>query len=212
MLLVRHGRTPTTGSVLPGRAAGLHLSDEGRAQAEAVAERIRALHEAQTRPDGGVGITAVYASPMERTRETAAPIAKALGLRTRTRKGLIECEFGDWTGRELKELATLPEWQTVQRHPSGFRFPRGESFGEMQSRMVDALNEIVAAHPGETVVAVSHADPIKAAVASALGTPLDLFQRIVIGQCSVSAILHSVHGPTVLTVNHTGDLVSLAPS
>jgi probable phosphomutase (TIGR03848 family) len=212
VLLVRHGRTPTTGSVLPGRAAGLHLSDEGQAQAQAVAERIRALHEARTSAKDGVGVTAVYASPMERTRETAAPIAKALGLRTKTRKGLIECEFGDWTGRELKDLAKLPEWKTVQRHPSGFRFPRGESFGEMQARMVDAVNEIVTTHPGEVVVAVSHADPIKAAVASALGTPLDLFQRIVIGQCAVSAILYGAQGPTVLSVNHTGDLVSLAPS
>jgi len=212
VLLVRHGRTPTTGSVLPGRAAGLHLSEEGQSQAAAVAERIRALHDSRTAAKGGVGVTTVYASPMERTRETAAPIAKALAVRTRTRKGLIECEFGEWTGRELKELAKLPEWKTVQRHPSGFRFPKGESFGEMQARMVDAVNQIVHDHPGETVVAVSHADPIKAAVASALGTPLDLFQRIVIGQCSVSAVLYGAHGPTVLAVNHTGDLVSLAPS
>lgn len=212
VLLVRHGRTPTTGAVLPGRAPGLHLSDDGRAQAEAVAERIRALHDARTAGSAGSGITAVYTSPMERTRETAAPIAKALGLRTRTRKGLIECDFGDWTGRELKELSKLPEWRTVQHHPSGFRFPKGESFSEMQARMVDAVNELVAAHPGEAIVAVSHADTIKAAVASALGTPLDLFQRIVIGQCAVSAVLHHAHGPTVLAVNHTGDLVSLVPS
>lgn len=216
VLLVRHGKTPTTGQVLPGRAKGLHLADEGRAQAEAVAQRILGLHQARTATQngkpGGVGVTAVYASPMERTQETAAPIAKALGVRTRSRKGLIECEFGDWTGRKLSELSKLPEWTTVQRHPSGFRFPRGESFGEMQTRMVDAVNVLVAEHPGETVVAVSHADPIKAAVASALGTPLDLFQRIVIGQCSVSAILYGAEGPTVLAVNHTGDLVSLVPS
>jgi probable phosphomutase (TIGR03848 family) len=212
LLLVRHGRTPTTGSVLPGRAAGLHLSDDGQAQAVAVAGRIQALHDARTAAKDGVGVTAVYASPMERTRETASPIAKALGLRTRTRKGLVECEFGEWTGRELSELAKLPEWKTVQQHPSGFRFPKGESFVEMQARMVDVVNDIVAEHPGEIVVAVSHADPIKAAVASALGTPLDLFQRIVIGQCSVSAVLYGAHGPTVLAVNHTGDLVSLAPS
>jgi len=212
VLLVRHGRTPTTGAVLPGRARGLHLSDEGRGQAEAVAQRILALHEARTAAKGGVGVTAVYASPLERTRETAAPISKALGLRTKVRKGLLECEFGDWTGRELKELSKLPEWRTVQQHPSGFRFPGGESFGEMQARIVDAVNGLVAEHPGEIVVAVSHADPIKAAVASALGTPLDLFQRIVIGQCSVSAVLHGPHGPTVLAVNHTGDLVSLVPS
>lgn len=212
VLMVRHGRTPTTGSVLPGRAGGLHLAEEGHAQAEAVAQRIKALHDSRTAAKDGVGVTAVYASPLERTQETAAPIAKALGLRTRTRLGLVECDFGQWTGKELADLYKLPEWKTVQGHPSGFRFPKGESFGEMQCRMVDSLNDLVAAHPGEIVVAVSHADTIKAAVASALGTPLDLFQRIVIGQCSVSAVLYSAHGPTVLAVNHTGDLVSLAPS
>ena len=212
VFLVRHGKTPTTGSVLPGRASGLHLADEGNAQAEAVARRIAEFHSARTDKKGGSGISAVYASPMERTRETAAPIAKALGLRVRQRPGLIECDFGEWTGRKLADLNKLPEWKTVQRHPAGFRFPKGESFSEMQTRMVDTLNALVGEHPGESIVAVSHADTIKAAVAQALGTPLDLFQRIVIGQCSVSAILYGSGGPTVLSVNHTGDLVSLAPS
>lgn len=215
VLLVRHGRTPTTGSILPGRAAGLHLADEGQEQAEAVARRLLELHEARTAggsESGSKGIVAVYASPMERTRETAAPIAKAVGVRVRQRKGLVECDFGEWTGRELKGLYKLPEWKTVQRHPSGFRFPDGESFSEMQTRMVDTINGLVSEHPGEAIVAVSHADTIKSAVAQALGTPLDLFQRIVIGQCSVSAILYGPEGPTVLAVNHTGDLVSLVPS
>lgn len=212
VLLVRHGKTPTTGSVLPGRASGLHLADEGVAQADAVAERIAELHRSRTAKEGAKGFVAVYASPMERTRETAAPIAKALGLRVRQRPGLIECDFGEWTGRKLADLGKLPEWKTVQRHPAGFRFPKGESFSEMQTRMVDTINALVADHPGESIVAVSHADTIKAAVAQALGTPLDLFQRIVVGQCSVSAILYGPMGPTVLAVNHTGDLVSLVPS
>ena len=212
MLLVRHGKTPTTGAVLPGRASGLHLAEEGLAQAEAVAERIAELHRARAANDSGKGFAAVYTSPMERTRETAAPIARAMGLRVRQRRGLLECDFGDWTGRELSELRKLPEWKSVQHHPAGFRFPKGESFSEMQTRMVDALNALVAEHPGEAIVAVSHADTIKSAVAQALGTPLDLFQRIVVGQCSVSAILYARSGPTVLSVNHTGDLVSLAPS
>lgn len=212
VLLVRHGKTPTTGAVLPGRAPGLHLAPEGIAQAEAVAARIAELNASRVAKDPTRGIAAIYASPMERTQETAAPIAKALKLRIRTRAGLVECEFGEWTGRKLSELSKLPEWTTVQRHPAGFRFPKGESFSEMQTRMVDTINELVGQHPGETIVAVSHADTIKAAVAQALGTPLDLFQRIVIGQCAVSAILYSTSGPTVLAVNHTGDLVSLVPS
>lgn len=206
VLLVRHGQTPTTGKVLPGRAPGLHLADKGIEQAKAVAERIAALHTPE-RP-----VAAVYASPMERTRETAAPIAAALGLRVRRAKELLECDFGEWTGAELKRLAKLPEWRTVQRHPSGFRFPGGESFLEMQARMASAIDAIRHEHPGGTVVAVSHADPIKAAVAQALGTHLDLFQRIVVSPCSVSAILYGVDGPIVLAVNSTGDLRALAPS
>ncbi len=206
VLLVRHGQTPTTGKVLPGRAAGLHLADKGTQQAEAVALRIAAL-QTDTRK-----VAAVYASPLERTRETAAPIAKALGLRVRRAKGLLECEFGDWTGAELKKLSKLPEWRTVQRNPSGFRFPGGESFTEMQTRIGTAIETIRAEHPGQTVVAVSHADPIKAAVAQAMGMHLDLFQRIVISPCSVSAILYTADGPIVLAVNSTGDLRTLVPS
>lgn len=176
------------------------------AQAKRAAVRIAGLSETSK-------IAAVYASPMERTRETASPIAKAVGLRVRTRKGLIEADFGRWTGRKLSELNKLPEWVTVQRYPSGFRFPGGESFSEMQTRMVDTVHELVAAHPGGTIVVTSHADTIKAAVAQALGTHLDQFQRIVIGQCSVSAVLYTKQGPVVLTVNSMGDdLSSLVPS
>ena len=203
LLLVRHGQTPTTGTTLPGRAKGLHLAETGRVQAGAVAARIAGLRN----------VTAVYASPLERTRETAAPIATALGLKVTTDRGLLECEFGDWTGAKLADLRKKPEWETVQRHPSGFRFPGGESFSEMQTRMTSALDRLAAEHRGETVVAVSHADPIKAAVAHALGTHLDLFQRIVISPCSVSAVLVSPGGPVVLAVNSTGDdLKALVPS
>ena len=202
VLFVRHGQTPTTGAVLPGRAKGLHLADAGKAQAEAVAERLKALKT----------IDAIYASPLERTRETAAPIAKARGLKVVADKGLLECDFGDWTGARLRSLYKKPEWRTVQRNPSGFRFPGGESFTEMQTRITGAIDTLRAQHPGQTVVAVSHADPIKAAVAHALGTHLDLFQRIVVSPCSVSAILYAPDGPIVLAVNSTGDLTALVPS
>jgi probable phosphomutase (TIGR03848 family) len=206
VLLVRHGTTPTTGAVLPGRAPGLHLADTGVAQAEHAAARIAALQTAKRK------IGALYVSPLERTRETARPIGRALGLRPKVDKGLLECDFGEWTGRELKALNKLPEWKAVQRNPSGFRFPEGESFTEMQARITGAIERIRRAHAGEVVVAVSHADPIKAAVAHALGTHLDLFQRIVVSPCSVSAILYTDESPIVLTVNSTGDLTSLAPS
>ena len=249
VLLVRHGTTPTTGQVLPGRARGLHLADSGRAQAEAVAARLAVwakppeakapdgkapdgkaadgkaadgkaadgkaadgkVHRAPAHP-APPSIAALYASPLERTRETAAPIAKALGIKVVIDRGLLECDFGTWTGRTLRELGKLPEWTTVQRYPSGFRFPDGESFMAMQARIVDSINAICSRHRGETVVAVSHADPIKAAVADAMGTHLDLFQRIVISPCSVTAISYGPVGPTVLAVNSTGSLADLRPS
>lgn len=198
VLLVRHGQTPTTGSTLPGRAKGLFLAENGIAQAETAAARIGALPK----------VSAVYASPLERTRQTAKPIGKATGQKVRIERGLLECDFGTWTGKKLDALRKLPEWQTVQKYPSGFRFPNGESFLEMQTRMVDTISNLVSQHAGQTIVCVSHADPIKAAVAHAMGTHLDLFQRIVISPCSISAILYTSTGPAVLAVNSTGDDLS----
>ena len=203
VLLVRHGKTGTTGTLLPGRTAGLHLDDTGIAQAARAAELIAELPN----------VAAVYTSPRERARETAAPIGKATGTRPKVDKGLLECDFGAWTGKELKALMKLPEWQLVQRAPSSFRFPGGESFTEMQVRIVSALDRLREAHPGEVIVCVSHADPIKAAVAHALGTHLDLFQRIIISTCAISALSWSASGPIALTVNTTGrSLKDLAPS
>jgi probable phosphoglycerate mutase len=157
-------------------------------------------------------VAAIYASPLERARETAEPIAKRLGLKVAVERGLIECDFGDWTSGELKSLRKLPEWRQVQSWPSGFRFPDGESFPEMQCRVNAAVARLRSRHPGATIVAVSHADPIKAAVADALGTHLDLFQRIAISPCSVTAIAYTETGPTVLGVNSTDGLEEVQPS
>jgi probable phosphomutase (TIGR03848 family) len=215
VLFVRHGKTPTTGQVLPGRAPGLHLADEGKAQAEAVAERLVAWTsppEGSAKKPAGPRIAAVYSSPMERTRETAAPISRRLNLKVAIERGLVECDFGEWTGAELKKLAKLPEWTTVQRYPSGFRFPGGESFAGMRARMADTIAALCQRHPGESIVAVSHADPIKVAVSDALGAHLDLFQRIVVSPCSVTAISYHRGGPVVLAVNSTGSLCELRPS
>jgi probable phosphomutase (TIGR03848 family) len=203
VLFVRHGRTPTTGSVLPGRAPGLHLADAGREQAQAAADRIAGLKQ----------VDAVYASPLERTRETAAPIGKAIGQRVKVDKGLLEADFGDWTGAELAKLRKLREWKAVQNHPSGFRFPGGESFAEMQARIVGAVRRLCARHEGGTIVLVSHADPIKAALNDALGAHLDQFQRIVVSPCSISVVAYAPEGTVVLAVNTVaGDLTSLVPS
>ena len=199
VLFVRHGTTPTTGKVLPGRARGLHLSERGSGEADAVAERIAALGS----------VRAIYTSPLERARETARPIGKRLGIPVTVERGLLECDFGEWTGAELASLAKLPEWQTVQRHPSGFRFPKGESFVELQARLAGTVERLAARHAGEVIVAVSHADPIKIAVGDALGVPLDLVQRTVISPCSVSVVAYGQSAPQVLAVNSTGVLANL---
>src|SRR5699024_6114083 len=157
MLLVRHGQTPTTGKVLPGRAPGLHLSDQGRDQAARVAQRLAALP-----------VTALYASPLERTFETASPTAERLDLPIVEEPGLLEGDFGDWTGAQLADLMKLPEWKTVQHQPDQFRFPNGESFAEMRDRMAATLAKLRDQHSGGTVVCFSHADPIRIAVSDAL--------------------------------------------
>ena len=203
LILVRHGQTPTTGQSLPGRAKGLNLSEAGLKQAEEVAERLASFP----------AIDAIYASPLERTRQTAAPLARQRKQKVIIEKGLIECDFGDWTGAKLTDLMKKPEWSTVQRAPSTFRFPNGESFTEMQVRISTALDNIRLRHPGGVVVCFSHADPIKAALAHAMGTHLDLFQRIVVSTCSVSALAYGGGAPVVLTVNSTGGSLSdLRPS
>jgi probable phosphomutase (TIGR03848 family) len=200
VLLVRHGVTPTTGRVLPGRRRGLHLSDEGRRQAEALAARLAVVPK----------IAAIYSSPLERARETVAPLAKARGLAVRAERGLLEGDVGAWVGLSLRRAARRPEWSIVQRHASGFRFPGGESFVEMQARMVSTVARLVERHRGRTIVVASHADPIKTLVAHALGTPLDLFQRIVIAPASITAVAYRTEGVSVLTMNAMdGDLASL---
>jgi len=206
VMLVRHGQTPTTGKVLPGRAPGLHLSELGQEQAVRVAERLAELP-----------VTALYASPMERTQQTAAPTAQRLGLPVNPEPGLIEGDFGDWTGASLAELMKLPEWHTVQHEPEKFRFPQGESFVEMRDRMAATLARLRDEHPGGIVVCFSHADPIRIAVSDALGSPLNKFQRISVDPCSVSAFAYNsdrtATDPRVLMVNSTLEsLKGLRPS
>lgn len=196
VLLVRHGTTPTTGKVLPGRARGLSLSEQGQKEAEAAAARIGRLER----------VAAVYASPLERAWETAQPIARSHRLKPREEPGLLEVDIGRWVGLRLDRARKLPEWRIVQRRPSGFRFPGGESFVELQARVVETIARIVERHRGETVIAVSHADPIRVIVAHALGIHLDLFQRVQIAPASITAIAYAPSGGVgVLTVNSLGD-------
>ena len=200
LVLARHAVTAQTGPMLTGRAPGVDLSDEGRRQADALAERL-ANHP----------VAVVYASPIERTTQTAQAVAARHGLPVEALPGVIEADYGEWTGGKIADLAKTDLWKTVQRAPSRARFPGGESLSEMQSRMVSALEAVVADHAGELIVVVSHADPIKAAIAHYTGVHLDLFQRIVVSPASVTAFAFTGHGVAMLKCNDTGTLDELAP-
>jgi probable phosphomutase (TIGR03848 family) len=195
LVLLRHATTAATGKRLGGRKPGVHLDAPGRAQAQAAARRLRSLP-----------VTAVYSSPLERTRETAAIVARSHGLRVRTERGMLEVDYGDWTDRSLAQLRRHPLWRTVQQTPSRVTFPGGESIRSAQQRSVEATERLAAAHGGETIVVVSHADVIKAVVAHHLGMGLDLFQRIVISPASSTTLLLSEGmTPALLCLNDTSD-------
>ena len=147
---------PNTGAVLPGRAANLHLSESGKEQAVTASLHIKDAQESFI----GKKVSAVYASPMERTRETAAPIAKAVGRRVRIAEGLIECDFGKWTGRKLKDLFKLKDWRTVQSQPSQFRFPGGESFLKCKLVLLQ-VSDLVSKLLNRNYFCVSHADLLR---------------------------------------------------
>lgn len=200
LVLARHAVTAHTGRLLGGRTRGVDLSEEGRIQARALGERLR------DQP-----LAAVYASPLERTLETAMAIAALHGLDVVELPGVIEVDYGGWTGAPLGELATTELWRTVQRRPSRARFPGGESIAEMQARMVGALDGVIDRHPGDLVVVVSHADPIKAAIAHFTGVHLDLFQRIVVSPASITAFAVSEQAVALLKCNDTGSLEELRP-
>jgi probable phosphoglycerate mutase len=186
--------------MLSGRTPGIDLSERGREQAAALGERL-----------AGLPIDVVYASPIERTTQTAGAVARHHGLDVQSLPGVVEADYGEWTGGTIADLAKTDLWKVVQRSPSRARFPGGESLAEMQARMVVALEEVVARHRGELVVVVSHADPIKAAIAHYTGVHLDLFQRIVVSPASVTVFELGEHGAAMLKCNDTGSLDELLP-
>jgi probable phosphoglycerate mutase len=200
LVLVRHAVTAQTGPKLSGRLPGIDLSDKGVEQAEATAARLAVIH-----------VDAIFASPIERTMQTARHIAEHHDLDVQELHGVIEADYGDWTGGEIKDLAKTDEWRVVQVAPSRARFPNGESLREMQARTVGALDDLVAAHPNETVVVVSHADPIKSAIAHFTGMHLDLFQRVHVSPASVTVFDFHTYGVMMVKCNDTGGLTDLVP-
>jgi len=200
LVLVRHAVTPHTGPLLSGRMPGIDLSEKGVGQAEATAQRL-----------AKIPVAAVYASPIERTTQTAQQIAAHHSLAVQALPGVIEADYGDWTGGKISDLAKTDEWKVVQVAPSRARFPNGESIHEMQARTVGALDEVVARHPHQTIVVVSHADPIKSAIAHYSGMHLDLFQRVHVSPASVTVFDFHAYGVMMVKCNDTGGLDDLLP-
>jgi probable phosphomutase (TIGR03848 family) len=200
LLLVRHALNDWVGDKLAGWTSGVHLNDKGRAQAKALAGRL-----------ADRSIAAVYTSPLERAVETAQIIATPHNLEVQIREGVGEVRYGAWTGQSLKDLAKEDTWRVVQFFPSGARFPDGEGIREMQARAVAELDSIVAAHPSETVLVVSHADVIKAALAHYAGLHLDLFQRLVVSPASLSVVAFTPMGPRLVCLNDTAHVPEERP-
>lgn len=197
LLLIRHSENEyVKKGRLAGRLPGVYLNEKGRAQASAVAETIaQKMTEAPVR--------AVYSSPLERTMETAEPIAKALGLEVIPREGLIETDFGEWQNKTLKGLRRLKLWRVVQHTPSMMRFPGGESFAEAQRRICQEIEALCQQHePKDVIVCVTHADPIKLAVAYYIGMPLDTFQRLSVAPASLTALHIGETGSHLLNLNY----------
>jgi probable phosphomutase (TIGR03848 family) len=190
LFLVRHAVTAHTGHRLSGWMEGIPLSEEGTAQARALAQMLK-----------GVPFKAIYSSPIDRTLETANAIAATRNLRVRRTKALGEVDYGSWTNRPMKALAKTKLWSQIQRWPSNARFPDGETLREVQARALAEVERIVAEHPKDTICCVSHGDVIKLLIAHYMGVHIDLFQRIVVSPASVSVVSVSDHGPFVVTVN-----------
>ncbi|TXL61336.1 MSMEG_4193 family putative phosphomutase [Aeromicrobium terrae] len=208
VILVRHGRsTANTSGVLAGRATGITLDETGEQQAARVAERLAAIP-----------LVGVVSSPLERCRLTARAILERQegGLELMTEPDVIECDYGEWEGQEIKDLAKQDLWTLVQTQPSSARFPGGESLAEMQHRTVAAVRRLDAAFEAEHGTSavwalVSHGDPIKSVLADALGMHLDLFQRLDVHPGSASVVRHGTQRPAVIAVNTAeGDLGWLA--
>jgi probable phosphomutase (TIGR03848 family) len=196
-LLIRHGETDYNKKMhTAGRLPNVHLNKKGRLQAQSLADGLA------TAP-----IKAIYSSPLERTLETAEPLAKILKLEIVSMEGLLETNSGEWQGQSVKKLRRLKIWHTVQQHPSLFHFPGGESIAECQYRMVQVLESLRLKYlPQDLVICFSHADPIKQVAAYYLGLPLDNFQRLCIDLASVTALQITESGSRLIMLNYNSSL------
>jgi probable phosphoglycerate mutase len=194
VFLVRHGATDALGREIAGRRAGIPLNADGRRQAE-----LLAAHFARKR------ISSIHASPLERARQTAEPIARRLGLAIETTSALHEIDVGEWTGDALEVLQSRPDWRQWNAFRSCGRPPGGETMIEVQARMVGYIGSLHESQEGGTHLLVGHGDPIKAAIFYYLGLPLDFIMRLEVSPASVSALQIDAAGPRVLFLNRIVD-------
>lgn len=190
---MRHALTPVTGQKLIGRLPGFALSEQGRGQALAAADR---LAEAPLR--------AVYSSPMERCAETARTIAARHKLKVTEVEDLAEIDYGTWQGRSLKSLHGTKGWKLLRARPADFRFPGGETIREAQGRGMRAVEELRLKHQNKAVVACSHCDMIKLIVAGCLGLAIDLYDRIEVAPASITTLHLSEGTPRLINTSDTG--------
>ena len=200
LFLICHGLTAVTGSRLYGQTPGIHLDERGRQQAAALVERFE-----------GVRLNALYSSPLERCVETLEPLAETRGLEIKVSASLIEMDAGDWTGRTLPSLRRNKLWNTVQRTPSRFQFPKGESFVDAEARLLDEMERIVARHPRGRIAIGTHGDLVRVLISHYTGAHLDQFQRVMADPASVSVVHLGDGVPRILLVNDTGSLQRFAP-
>ena len=190
LFLVRHAAHDLVGRALCGRMPGVKLGEEGRAQAERLAARLSRKT-----------VAAVQASPLERARETAEPIARHFGLGVEVAEGVNEIDVGAWTGEPFDELRDDPRWTLWNSARSVTRAPGGETMLEVQARTLAHMETLRARFADQGVVIVSHADVIKAALAYCLGLSLDGLQRFDIAPASLSTVVLGDWGAKVLSVN-----------
>jgi probable phosphoglycerate mutase len=200
LLLIRHAQTDAAGKRLTGWSQGVHLNARGHREAQGLADRL-----------DGIPIDAIYSSPLERCRETIAPLARRRGLSIAARRGLLEVDYGDWTGRTISQLRRTKLWRSVQQAPSTVRFPNGESFLGVQARADAEVGRIAGAHPAGTVAVVTHADVVRLLIAHHAGMHTDHVQRLVVDPASLTVVAVSEGMTRLLKVNDSGGLDSLRP-
>jgi len=202
VLLIRHASNDVLKEQrLAGWMPGVHINAEGQREADTLARRLVRI-----------SIHAIYSSPLERARDTAQAVASCQKLDVQIREDIGEMRAGEWEGKKISEVNGTEIFKQLQKSPVGVHLPGGESIDEVQARMVAAIDSIVAAHPNQVVAIVSHADPLKAAIAHYLAMDLNQFQRIAINPASVSVIMFGENGPVVLKVNDTEKLPALGPA